>query len=186
VARAAVRQISGNRREEQARDTAARQVLREVSGNRRVEQARDTAARHVQRQESGNRRVEQACDTPARRVQRQATANRAQEQERARTKRRENKERKLLAFHAKLQEAEARLGQDELPSVQSTIQDKKLRRLAENDFDYNIFIDNPIMEAGKKMHNELKELEWGTCGNCQEYCFNTELEKYTGLCKLCH
>jgi hypothetical protein len=61
-----------------------------------------------------------------------------------------------------------------------------LLRLAENNFDYSIFIDNPIMEAGKKMHQELKELEWGTCGNCQEYCFNTELDKYKGRCKLCH
>jgi hypothetical protein len=61
-----------------------------------------------------------------------------------------------------------------------------LRRLAKNDFDYNIFLDNPIMEAGKKMHKELKELEWGTCSNCQEYCFNTELDKFKGLCKLCH
>jgi hypothetical protein len=42
------------------------------------------------------------------------------------------------------------------------------------------------MEAGKKMHKELKELEWGACGNCQEYCFTTELEKYKDLCKLCH
>jgi hypothetical protein len=102
-------------------------------------------------QNSGNRRVEQACVTPARRVQRQATANRAQEQERARTKRRENKERKLLAFYAKLQEAEARLGQDEEPSVQSKIHDKKLCPLAENNFDFDIFLDNPIMAAGKKM-----------------------------------
>jgi hypothetical protein len=42
------------------------------------------------------------------------------------------------------------------------------------------------MEAGKKMHKELKELEWGTCSNCQEYCFNTEFDKFKGLCKLCH
>jgi hypothetical protein len=145
VARAAIRQISGNRREEQSR----RQALRNMA----EEQARNTAAR---------------------RVQRQATPNRAQEQERARTKRKENEERKLLAFYAKLQEAEARLGQDEEPSVQSMIHDEKLRRLAENDFDFNIFLDNPVMEAGKKMHKELKELEWGACSNCQEYCFNTE------------
>jgi hypothetical protein len=129
VAQAAVRQISGNRREEQAH--------RQVSGNRRVEQARDTAAR---------------------RVQRQATPNRAQEQQRARTKRKENEEKKLLAFYAKLQEAEARLGQDKESSVQSTIHDEKLRRLAENDFDFDIFLDNPVMEAVKKMHQELKEL----------------------------
>jgi hypothetical protein len=88
----------------------------------------------------------------ARRVQRQATPNRAQEQERARTKKKKNKEQKLLAFYVKLQEAEARLGQDEEPSVQNTILDEKLRQLAENDFDYNIFLDNPVMEAGKKMH----------------------------------
>jgi hypothetical protein len=61
-----------------------------------------------------------------------------------------------------------------------------LRRLSENDFDYNIFLDNLVMEAGKKMHKELKELEWGACSNCQEYCFNKELDKYKGLCKLCH
>jgi hypothetical protein len=121
----------------------------------------------------------------ARAAVRQISGNRAQEQERARTKRKKNEERKLLAFYAKLHEAEARLGQEEEPSVQSTIQDEKLRRLAENDFDYNIFLDNPVMEAGKKMHKELKELEWGACSNCQEYCFNTELDKYKGLCKLC-
>jgi hypothetical protein len=61
-----------------------------------------------------------------------------------------------------------------------------LRRLAENNFDFDIFLDNPIMAAGKKMHKELKELEWGACSNYQEYCFNTELDKYEGLCKLCH
>jgi hypothetical protein len=91
-------------------------------------------ARAAVRQISGNRREEQARDTAARGVQRQATPNRAQEQERARTKRKENKEKKLLSFYAKLQEAEARLGQDEEPSVQSTIHNKKSRRLAENEF----------------------------------------------------
>jgi hypothetical protein len=105
---------------------------------------------------------------------------------RARIKRRENEEKKLLAFYAKLQEAEARLGQDEEPSVQSTIPDEKLLRLAENDFDFDIFLYNPVMEAVKKMHQELKELEWGACSNCQEYCFNMESDKYKVLCKLCH
>jgi hypothetical protein len=66
------------------------------------------------------------------------------------------------------------------------IHDEKLCRLAKNDFDNNIFLDNPVMEAGKKMHKELKELEWEACSNCQEYCFNTKLDKYKGLCMLCH
>jgi hypothetical protein len=57
VALAAIRQISGNRRGEQARNTSAGKVQREASGNRRVEQARDTAARQVQREVSENRRV---------------------------------------------------------------------------------------------------------------------------------
>jgi hypothetical protein len=34
-----------------------------------------------------------------------------------------------------------------------------LRRLAENNFDFDIFLDNPIMAAGKKMHKEPKEEE---------------------------
>jgi hypothetical protein len=47
VAQAAVRQILGNGREEQARNSAARQVQRQISGNRREEQIRNTAARQV-------------------------------------------------------------------------------------------------------------------------------------------
>jgi hypothetical protein len=180
-------------RESQSRWTQEREAERNVAARimrrkdiKRVLMSLGRVAWSVVRQNSGNRRVEQARDTPARRVQHQATPNRAQEQERARIKRKENEEKKLLAFYAKLQEAEARLGQDEEPSVQSIIHKEKLSQLAENDFNFDIFLDNPIMAAGKKMHKELIELEWGACSNCQEYCFNTELDKYKGLCKLGH
>jgi hypothetical protein len=49
-----------------------------------------------------------------------------------------------------LKEAETRLGQDEEPSVQSTIHDEKLRRLDEKDFDFNIFLDNPYYGSWQK------------------------------------
>jgi hypothetical protein len=112
MARAAVRQISGNRREEQAR--------RQASGNRREEQTRNIAARQVQRQVSGTRRAEQAQNTMARGIQRQVTPYRALEQERARTRRKENEEKKLLAFYAKLQRQGWGKMQSQVPKVRFT------------------------------------------------------------------
>jgi hypothetical protein len=152
-----------------------------LKGRQQVERAslvdprKEKPKRSMRRQDKENSDHARQQNPTAMAAVRQISQNRKEEQERSRTKRKENEEKKLLAVYAKMQKAEARLGQDEEPSVQSTIHDEKLHRLAESNFDYNIFIDK-----------ELKELEWGACSNCQEYCFNTELEKYKGLCKLCY
>lgn len=49
--------------------------------------------------------------------------------------------------------------------------------LADDNFDASIF------EAGKELIEDLQELEWAPCGNCQETRIGISLEQ--GLCLLC-
>jgi hypothetical protein len=46
-----------------------------------------------------------------------------------------------------------------------------------------MFVDNPVMEAGKTMHQDLHKLKWASCGNCKESGI-MELIK-NGNCALC-
>ena len=44
----------------------------------------------------------------------------------------------------------------------------RLEHLSIDDFSFNIFRDNPIIEAGQRLHQELQNIEWTKCSNCED------------------
>ena len=44
---------------------------------------------------------------------------------------------------------------------------------------------NPILEAGKNFHQELKNIQWGTCRVCLEHWPELEIGPINGKCQRC-
>ena len=115
-----------------------------------------------------------------------------------REKQQRDRERNLASLRAG-RAVRAELDQmDEQPASQElddaleevTEQLKNLRRdhfhrMCNNNFDTDLFLQNPLLKAGRALHCELESTHWNTCINCNETYICMELAPRAQRCKRC-
>jgi len=57
--------------------------------------------------------------------------------------------------------------------------------LNSNNFDTDLFTDNPLLEAGKEFHRELEKTSWSTCSHCTEKYICMAVRPRSGKCERC-
>jgi hypothetical protein len=176
-------------REEERQRLAA---TRQNDEMRSQERERDRVATGAHREDREYRDQERHQNRVAMAARRQVSVNRREEQEQLQRQRQSRKQesddaKRLPAFRALRAQDEDQDQDNDQGSpheLLKQIHTEHWQKLAQDDFGSNLFLGNPMTEAGKELHKQLNKLEWATCSNCQESHIGMQLDG-GGLCELC-
>jgi len=140
---------------------------------RLLEQEFNTLAHQYARQDLSNRRVEQSRGTDAHRVARsQCESNSV------------NLRSTSTGFGG------LSVGKGEVfPCVRMShltqLRVAHFAQLSRNNFDTNLFVNNPLIASGVEMHRDLYATSWQSCCNCHETYIDLKLSPRSRLCERC-
>ena len=208
--RRGAREDQAFRDSEQSQDTSRRRDARQDQDYREREQDQNTMWRREAREDQDFREREQNQNTMWRRESRQDDARRTQENLReAQRKQRARRESRSQGGGSQRGD-ETMLSEDllnvalddpdvamesqpeDVPGEEDTsllgtikrIHKNQFEHILQDDFGFNVFEDNPLIEGAQKMFEDLAQMEWGTCNNCQETYLFLEINN-RGNCHRC-
>ena len=163
-----VREDDLRRQEEKERDAGARRQAREDDLRRQEEKERDAGARRQAREDEEKRERDRLQTLEA--------------MERLRITRREGGTEEHNEIRQPEQQNESDMSESEL---MKSLRRDHFKLLDANNFDTDLFSNNPILEAGKKMFLKLEEINWKTCRNCKETYICIAIGPRSGKCERC-
>ena len=66
-----------------------------------------------------------------------------------------------------------------------SLRKEHFKSLDQNNFDTQLFKENPLLAAGKEMFKQLEETSWTTCTNCSETYICMTVGPRSGKCERC-
>ena len=177
------------RQEEKERDAGARRQAREDEEKRERDRLKNVEAMKKVREDDLRRQEEKERDAGARRQAREDEEKRERDRlqtleamERLRITRREGGTEEHNEIRQPEQQNESDMSESEL---MKSLRRDHFKLLDANNFDTDLFSNNPILEAGKKMFLKLEEINWKTCRNCKETYICIAIGPRSGKCERC-